>query len=102
LPKTTSRWTAIQAAKVLVPDHVVFRSLAQETVLLNVDSGRYHGVDPIGARFFEVMCEQSSLSAAAEQLAQEYNQPLPQIESDLAAFCGQMEGYGLIELRSAV
>jgi hypothetical protein len=95
-----TRWSAIQQARAVVPSHVVFRRLAQETVLLNVDTGRYHGIDPIGARFFEVMRERPTLSHAAELLAAEYRQPLEQIQNDLAAFCGQMEGYGLVELQA--
>lgn len=34
------RWPAIEASAVSVPAHVVFREIAQETVLLNVDTYR--------------------------------------------------------------
>lgn len=84
--------------RVTVPPHVVFRDLAQETVLLNVQTGQYHGVGPTGSRFFTVMREALDLAAAAEVLISEFAQPRPVIETDLAAFCAQMQQSGLVEL----
>jgi hypothetical protein len=80
---------------------VVFRDMAQETVLLNIRTGRYHGIDAIGARFFEVMRSGDPLSKLVGALAAEYKQPIDRMERDLAAFCGQMVDLGLIELDGA-
>ena len=74
--------------------------MAQETVLLNIQTGRYHGIDAIGARFFEVMRSGDPLSKAVGVLAAEYKQPMDRIQQDLAAFCAQMVDFGLIELDS--
>ena len=82
-----------------VPAHVVFRDMAQETVLLNIQTGRYHGIDPIGGRFFELMRGGTALGGVASQLAGEYKQPIERIQQDLAAFCDQMSELGLIELQ---
>jgi hypothetical protein len=72
--------------------------MAHETVLLNIQTGRYHGIDAIGARFFEVMRCGDPLSSVVGVLAAEYKQPIDHIQQDLARFCGQMFDYGLIEL----
>ena len=91
-------WERLRDCRAVVPDHVVFRGLAEETILLNIETGQYHGVDRVGGRFFEVIRGSDDLSAASRQLAAEYGQPLPQIEADLTRFCVDLESRGLIEL----
>jgi hypothetical protein len=74
--------------------------MAQETVLLNIHTGRYHGIDRIGGRFFELMRSEVPLSTVASRLADEYRQPIDRIQQDLTAFCDQMSDLGLIELEA--
>jgi hypothetical protein len=93
-------WRELRGSRVTVPDHVVFRDMAQETVLLNIRTGRYHGIDPIGARFFEVMRTGDPLARVAAVLADDYRQPIERIEQDLAAFCAEMATLELIELHA--
>jgi hypothetical protein len=75
--------------------------MAQETVLLNIQTGRYHGIDAIGARFFEVMRSGEPMSNVVGVLAAEYKQPIDRMQQDLAKFCEQMFDFGLIELDGA-
>ena len=91
-------WERLRDSRVIVPDHVVFRGLADETILLNIETGQYHAVDRVGGRFFDVIRQSDDLGGASRKLAAEYGQPLPQIESDLTRFCVDLEGRGLIEL----
>jgi hypothetical protein len=98
MPPSSRRWLELRDCRVRVPAHVVFRDMAQETVLLNIQTGRYHGIDAIGARFFEVMRSGDPLSNVVGVLAAEYKQPIDRIEEDLAKFCEQMSDFGLIEL----
>ena len=92
------RWRDLREQRVRIPDHVVFRDMVQETVLLNIKTGHYHGIDRIGARFFEVMCSGLPLSGAASELADEFRQPIERIEQDLASFSETLMTLGLIEL----
>lgn len=97
----SDRWFQIQHQSVVVPPHVVFRALAQETVVLNIKTGQYHGVDPVGARFFETMRAGEHLTTVADALAGEYAQPLQRIRDDLAVFVDELVGLGLVELHLA-
>lgn len=97
----TPAQAAVLRASVSIPDHVVFRSFVQETVLLNVNTGRYHGVNPTGGRMLEILQQRGSVAAAAEQLAQEYGQPLQEIQRDLCSFCADLAKRGLIEVSGA-
>lgn len=81
-----------------VPDHVVYRPFAAETVLLNLQTGQYHGVNPSGGRMLEVLEQVGTLKEAARRLAEEFDQPTEQVERDLASFCEGLADRGLVEL----
>jgi hypothetical protein len=83
---------------VTVPDHVVSRSFAEETVVLNLETGQYHGLDTIGGRLFELLQRSRSIGAAASQLATEYGRPLDEVEPDVLEFCRELELRGLVVL----
>ena len=96
-----ARWFEIQLYAATVPPEVVFRALAAETVLLNVKTGQYHGLDPVGARFFEVMRDAASVSAACDILAVEFDQPQARIRTDFLGFLDELEQRGLVVLTSS-
>jgi hypothetical protein len=99
--RTANAWSDMKRCQVSVPQHVVFRDLADETVILNINTGQYHSVDRVGARFFEVMRDVPALELAIGPLAGEFEQPFAVIETDLAAFVGEMVELGVIELQPA-
>lgn len=88
-------------ARVIVPDNVVHRAFDSETVLLNLTTGRYHGLDEIGGRILAVLVETGSPERAAESLAREFEQPLARTVGDVATFCNQLAERGLIEIHVA-
>ena len=90
--------TSKQGPAVRVPEHVVYRSFDAETVLLNLQTGQYHGLNATGGRMLEVLGETGDQQGAAERLAVEYGVPVVQIAADLDEFCRQLADRGLIEL----
>jgi hypothetical protein len=85
------------AARVRVPEHVVYRDFGGETVILNLDSGVYHGLNPTAAAMLKTAGESDSVGAAADMLAGEFGQPRDVIEPDLLELCHALEERGLIE-----
>ena len=43
--------------KVSIPTQVMARTVGDETVILDLASGTYYGLDPIGARIWQLMGE---------------------------------------------
>jgi hypothetical protein len=82
------------------PEHVVYRPFVKETVVLNLQTGKYHGLNPTGGRMLEVLERSETIGAAARQLAEEYGGPLETLEADLCDFCRDLLERGLIELRA--
>jgi hypothetical protein len=86
------------AARPRVPDHVVARGFGDESVALNLSSGRYHGLNEVAALMFERLREAQAVGDVVEPLATEFGQPREVIERDLIALVRGLEERGLVEL----
>jgi hypothetical protein len=93
-----TQWESLEGRRVTVPEHVVFRSFVSETVLMNIQTGYYHGLDEVGGRFFERLRTLGDPLAAARSLAEEYEQPVERIQEDMVPFCAELHSRGLIAL----
>jgi Coenzyme PQQ synthesis protein D (PqqD) len=87
----------ILAARVSVPDHVVYRDFAEETVILNLESGMYHGLNQTAARMLEVLRASPTVGGAIDELASEFGQPPETIRGDVVTLCQALADRGLIE-----
>jgi hypothetical protein len=80
-----------------IPDGVATRKLGDETVLLNVETGIYFGLDAVGSRFVELLEQNGNLAAAHDAILKEYNVAPEVLEADLLRLAGQMKAKGLLE-----
>jgi hypothetical protein len=87
----SSSYESIAGASIEVPDNIAYRNFAAETVVLNLDTGKYHGLNPTGGRMLEVLDQAPTVRDAVQQLAQEYGRPVEEIEQDVADFCAHLE-----------
>jgi len=85
-------------AHVTIPDHVVFRSFPNETVVLNLESGKYHGLNPTSGRMLEALRKTDVPRRAAMELATEFGQPIDRILNDLIGFISDLKRRGLIQI----
>ncbi|HEV7163307.1 MAG TPA: PqqD family protein [Solirubrobacteraceae bacterium] len=88
---------SLLTAKVKVPQHVVYRSFPSETVVLNLNTGKYHGLNSTAGQMLEALERSDCLRDAAAELAAGYGQPQDVIESDLCELCASLLERGLIE-----
>lgn len=86
------------ASRVRLPPHVVYRSFVDETVLLNLKTGRYHGLNRSAGRILETLDELSDVDRAVERLALDFGQPPEMIRHDVDVFCRDLLQRDLIEL----
>jgi Coenzyme PQQ synthesis protein D (PqqD) len=87
-------------ATIRVPDHVVHRAFVAETVVLNLRTGRYHGLNPSAGRMLEELERGGSAREVAGALAEEYGQPRDVLERDLLTFCRDLLERKLIEIEN--
>ena len=69
-----------------VPPQVMSRLVGDETVLLDLASGIYFGLDGVGKRIWESVTEGCSLGETAAVIAAEFEVDEVQAKSDLMAF----------------
>jgi len=84
-----------------VPDHVVYREFVNETVVLNLETGTYHGLNPSGGKMLDTLKTAVTVRDAAVTLAEYYERPLVEIQEDLYEFCLALRDQGLVELEHA-
>lgn len=85
-------------AVVHVPDTTVYRAFVAETVVLNLETGIYHGLNPTGGRMLELLDEHGSVRETLDQLVKEFDAPRDQLEQDLSGFCRDLVSRKLIRL----
>jgi hypothetical protein len=94
------RQDEVLGASATVPEHVVFRSFEAETLLLNLETGQYHGLNATGGRMLELLKETGGeVRQSVEQLAKEYEMDPATIATDMADFCLSLEERGLLEVQ---
>jgi hypothetical protein len=80
---------------VAASDDAVFREMDGESVLLNLETGMYFGLDEVGTRVWRLAADNGSLRAIRERLAEEYDADAATIERDLLALAEALVSKGL-------
>lgn len=83
---------------VRIPNHVVYRSFVQETVVLNLETGRYHGLNRTAGAMLSALEAAGSVRGALQSLAHKFPDADERLEHDLLTFCENAKQRGLIEL----
>src|SRR5215217_8618190 len=83
---------------VKIPDDVLISNLQDESVILNLDSERYYGLDSVGTRILSILTRSESIEAAYNTLTQEYDVDSQVLRQDLLALVENLLEQGLIEI----
>ena len=94
----TTQLSALTAVE--VPSHVVFRAFAVETIMLNLQTGTYHGLNPSAGRMLEALQERAVIAEAAAAVAADYDEDRESIEADLLTLCSGLIERGLLAVKS--
>jgi hypothetical protein len=87
--------------RVVVPQHVLVRFMDRESVLLNLETERYFGLDETGTRMWQVATSAPNVEAALLQLQDEYDAQPEILQSNLTELLGRLVENGLLSLRPA-
>ena len=82
--------------RVTVPDDVLISHLQDESVILNLASERYYGLDDVGTRFLSVLTTSDSIETAYERLRDEYDVNGEALKQDLLALVENLIDQGLL------
>jgi Coenzyme PQQ synthesis protein D (PqqD) len=79
-----------------IADGLEATNLDGETVLLDVNSGHYFGLNEVGSRIIELVGEPTSIETVIETMAGEYDVDKDRLATDVESFIGQMIERNLI------
>jgi len=83
-------------SRVRIQDDILFHELQGEAVLLNLKTGTYLGLNPVGTRIWQLLQEDGALPRVMEVMLREYDVPQEKLAQDLLELVGQMEEQGLV------
>ena len=78
-------------------DEVVTREVGGEIMLLDLASGTYFGLDPVGGRFWQLLEEGKSPAEARDTLLVEYEVTADVLDEDLGGLLAQLTANGLVQ-----
>ena len=89
---------ALLQRRLRLPQHVVHRSFVAETVVLNLETGRYHGLNATAGRMLDALNGADTVAAAAAEVATEYGEDPAVVQADLIELCRQLLDRQLVEV----
>jgi hypothetical protein len=81
---------------VKVSTEVIARQVGEENVMLDLAKGAYYGLDPVGARIWQLLEEGKALEEVCDAMTAEYEVPREDIERDLLALVDNLVANGLV------
>jgi hypothetical protein len=82
--------------KLTIPKQVMSRLVGDETVLLDLSSGIYFGLDGVGKRIWESLTKGQSLRDAVAGIVAEYDVDESQAQIDVVEFVSDLVARGLL------
>jgi hypothetical protein len=83
--------------RVAIPESVIAREVEGETVLLNLDTGVYFGLDAVGTAIWRAIKEDGRLLHAAAAVERDYEVDAAVARADLLRLIGEMVAKGLLQ-----
>lgn len=86
------------ADRVTTSPDVMFRTVGDEAVLLNLKTELYMGLDPVGTRMWDLLTKSASIEEAFDALLTEYDVEADRLRTDLEKFIDRLIEKELIEV----
>jgi coenzyme PQQ synthesis protein D (PqqD) len=87
--------------RVEMPSHVLVRFLNKESVLLNLETERYFGLDETGTRMWQLVTASPNIDAAYRELQNEFDVEAEVLRVHLTDLLGRLVENGLLQIQPA-
>lgn len=81
----------------VIPPQVMSRLVGDETILMDLSTGIYFGLDGVGKRIWETIAEGSNLAEVSAVIAAEYEVEDGRAKDDVVEFVGELVERGLLQ-----
>lgn len=79
----------------------MFQVVAHESVILDLNSEQYFGLDDVGTRVWQLIVERGRLRDVFDEILDEYDVPPEVLERDLIALVAALSEQGLVVIEDA-
>ena len=87
------------SSKLAVSEDVMIRQVGDETVLLDLKSMKYMGLDDVSTRMWQLLTASDSIQSAYDALMAEFEVEPEQLRKDLGEYVQQLLNLGLVQLK---
>ena len=85
---------------VTVSSRQISSAMGAEQAILQLDSGKYFGLNPVGARVWQLAGQPRKFAEILATLLAEYEVPAERCRADLHALLAKLHAAGLVEIRN--
>jgi hypothetical protein len=89
----------VPADQYAVHPSVLCRELSGETVLLNLESGVYYGLDVVGTRVWQLLLHGSTIAGICDTMIDEYDVASDVLHADVVRLVGELRDRGIVTPR---
>jgi hypothetical protein len=90
-----------ESSILVISDDVVSCDLDGETAILNIESGIYYGLDPIGAKIWNSLQKPCSISYLVNLIINEYNVTEKRCKTDIFELLNDFINNGLVKVNAS-
>ena len=88
----------LERKNITISDKALSQEVNGETVILDLASESYFGLDEVGTRIWQLLQEKDDLQAVFETLLDEYDVEADQLETDINEFLAKLVDSGLVKI----
>jgi hypothetical protein len=88
------------SARIVMSHEQLSCDLAGDAAIVNLKNGVYYGLDPVGARIWNLIREPVTFAEVRDTLIRDYDVEPVRLESAIHDFLKQLADQGLIEIQS--
>lgn len=74
----------------------------RETVLLNLESGVYFGLDAVGTRVWQLLQQDKTIADVCDVMVEEFDVSPEVLREDVSRLVGELRDRGIVTLRDSV
>jgi hypothetical protein len=75
-----------------------FQQTGETSVILNLSTERYYGLDETGTRFWQLMTEHRKLGPVFDRMLREYDVEADRLERDITRLIQELAGFDLLQV----
>jgi hypothetical protein len=79
---------------------VLLQQVGEESVLLDLKTERYFGLDSVGTRMWETLAKADNVEAAYQELLSCYEVDAGRLRQDMETLVGKLVESGLLEIKN--